>query len=153
ADMCRRSSGSKSSNRWWRIFWPRETKMLERDCALARADGVFEKVRMLQPGELDREAVFEMPHDTARRLAERDQRADRRALVDRNASARLRHVNDPAADIDAVRQDQAGNGVTREDTAVVAIFRQAEDMAVGEPGQWAASLSRLRGVAAIVIAK
>jgi hypothetical protein len=49
--------------------------------------------------------------------------------------ARLRHVDEPATDIDAVRQDQAGDGIARDDTTVTTIFRQAEDVAVGEPGQ------------------
>ena len=58
------------------------------------ADGVFKKVGMLQPGELDGEAVFEMAHDATLHFAERDQRADRRPLVAGDAGARLRHVDD-----------------------------------------------------------
>ena len=90
---------------------------------------------MLQPGELDGETVFEVAHHAALHLAERDQRADRRPLVGRDAGARLRHVDDAATDVDAVRQDQARNGIARSDAAVAAVFRQTENVAVGEPGE------------------
>ena len=41
------------------------------DWRLAGGDVVFEKVRVLQPGKLDGEAVFEVAHDAALHLAER----------------------------------------------------------------------------------
>src|SRR6202046_895293 len=90
---------------------------------------------MLQPGELNREAFFEMADDPARYLAERDQCAERRSLVGGDAGARLRHVDDPATDIEAVGQDQAGDRVARDQTSVAAVFGQIKDVAVGEPGQ------------------
>ena len=40
-----------------------------------------------------------------------------------------------AGEIDAVRQDQAADRIARDDTAVAAVFRQTENMAVGEPGE------------------
>jgi len=76
---------------------------------------------MLQPGEFDREPFFQMAHDPALHLTECHQRADRRALVAGDSGARLRHVDDAAGDIDAVRQDQACDRVARGDTAVAAV--------------------------------
>src|SRR5580692_3266541 len=90
---------------------------------------------MLQAGELDGEAFFEVTHDAALYGAERDQRADRRPLVGGDTGARLRNVDDAAGEVDAVRHDQAADRVARHDTAVAAVFRQAEDVAVGEPGE------------------
>jgi hypothetical protein len=49
--------------------------------------------------------------------------------------ARLRHVDDPAGEVEAVRQDQAADRIARNDAAVPAVFGQAEDMAIGEPGE------------------
>ena len=108
---------------------------------------------MLQPRELNGEALFEMPHDTALHLAKRDQRADRRPLVAGDTGARLRHVDQPATDIDAVRQDQSGDRVARNDAAVAAISGSPRIWRLASQVSWAASLSRLRGVADIVIAK
>src|ERR1700719_2928891 len=48
---------------------------------LPAGDVVFQKVRMLQAGELDGEAFFEVTHDAALYGAERDQGADRRPPV------------------------------------------------------------------------
>jgi hypothetical protein len=71
---------------------PREGQRLG-SFALGAADGVVEKVGMLQPRELDGEAVFEMAHDATRHFAEGDQRPDRRPLVAGDAGAGLRNVN------------------------------------------------------------
>src|ERR1700692_3827681 len=90
---------------------------------------------MLQAGELDGEAVLEVTHDAALYGPERDQRADRRALIGGDTGARLRDVDDAAGEVDAVRHDQAADRVARHDTAVAAVFGQAEDVAGGEPGQ------------------
>src|ERR1700756_1698090 len=64
-------------------------------------DVVFQEVRMLQAGELDGEAVFEMTHDAALHFAERNQRADRRPLVAGDTGAGLRHVDNAAGEVDA----------------------------------------------------
>ena len=88
------------------------------------------EVFVLQAGEFDREALFEVTHDTALHLAQGDQRADRRALIGGDAGALLRHVDDAAGEIDAVRHDQAAHRIAGDDTAVSAVFRQAENMAV-----------------------
>jgi len=60
---------------------------------------------------------------------------DRRALIGGEAGARLRDVDDTTGDVEAVRQDQPADGVTRDDAAVATVFRQTEDVAVGEPGE------------------
>ena len=90
---------------------------------------------MLQTGELDGKAIFQVAHYASLDLAQGDQRTDRRALIGGEAGARLRDVDDTTGDVEAVRQDQPADGVTRDDTAVAAVFRQTEDVAVGEPGE------------------
>src|ERR1700688_2125093 len=102
---------------------------------LPAGDVVFQKVGMLQAGELDGEAFFEVTHDAALYRSERDQRADRRPLVGGDTGARLRDVDNAAGEVDAVRHDQAADRVAWYDTAVAAVFGQAEDVAVGEPGE------------------
>ena len=52
-------------------------------------------------------------------------------------------VDDAAGDVDAVGQDQAGGRIARRHAAVTAIFRQAEDVAVGEPGELGGELVAL----------
>src|SRR6516162_2153314 len=96
---------------------------------------LFEKVRVLQADELDREAVLDMAHDAARRFADGNEAADLGPLIALDRRTRLGDVDDPAGDVDAARQDQSGNRVARRNAAVPPIFRQAEDAAVGEPGE------------------
>ena len=57
--------------------------------------------------------------------------------------ARLRDVDDAAGQIDAVGQDEPRHRVARGDAAVAAILRQAEDAAVGEPGELGGELVAL----------
>jgi len=102
---------------------------------LLAGDVVFEKVGMLQAGKLDGEAVFEVAHHAALHLAQGHQRPDRRPFPRGDAGAGLRHVDDAAGKIDAVRQDQAADRIARHDTAMTAVFRQAQNMPVGEPGE------------------
>src|SRR5580693_4899133 len=120
----------------------RQSRQLSRR-PLPAGDVVFQKVWMLQAGELDGEAFLKMAHDTALHRAERDQRADRRPLVGGDTGARLRDVDNAAGEVDAVRHDQTADRVARYDTAVAAVFRQAEDVAVGEPGELGGELVAL----------
>src|ERR1044072_7801074 len=91
-----------------------------RNCAarLRTGDVLFEKVRVLHAGELDRKAVFDMAHHPARPLAKGDEGAGLGPVLARARGAR-------------------GAGSGRSATQV----------------SGAASLPRLRGVAAIDIAK
>jgi hypothetical protein len=66
----------------------RQSRQLSRR-PLPAGDVIFQKVGMLQAGELDGEAFLEMAHDAALHCAERDQRADRRPLVGGDTGARL----------------------------------------------------------------
>src|SRR5690606_2344674 len=86
---------------------------------------VFEKVRMLQAGELDREAAFDMAHDAARHLADCHLAADLRNEIrcDQNRGTGLRQVDNAAGDIVAVRQDQPCQWIARGKAAVTAVFR------------------------------
>src|SRR3984957_10327142 len=113
------------------------------DWRLAAADVVFEKVRVLQPGKLDGEAIFEVADDAALHLAERYQSADRGALLGGDTGARLRNVDDAAGDVDAVRHDQAARRFLRRDAAVAAVFRRIEQVAIGEPGELGSKLVAL----------
>src|SRR5690349_14713957 len=56
----------------------------------AAGDVLFNKVRVLQAGELDGKAILEMAHDTTLHLAERNKRADRGSLIRRDGGARFR---------------------------------------------------------------
>jgi len=111
------------------------------------------EVRMLQAGEFDRKAFFDMANHPALDLADHDQGAGRRLEVGLDGGTRQRHVDDPHGHVGPVRHDQPGHRIARNDTAVAAVFRQVEDVAVGEPGELAASLSRLRSVADTFMAK
>ena len=53
-------------------------------CRLLSADAFFERIRVLEPRELDGEAVFEMADDPARHPADGDERADFRPLTDKD---------------------------------------------------------------------
>ena len=90
---------------------------------------------MPQTRELDGEAILEMSHYAALHLAESYESADRRTLIGGDAGTRLRHMDDAAGEVDAVRHEQAPDRVTWDDTAVTAVFRQPEDVTVGEPGE------------------
>src|SRR5687768_3910864 len=72
------------------------------------SDAFFDRVRMLEPGELNGEAVVEMTNNPPRNLAEGNDRADFRPECGRHsdAGARQRDVDDAAADHRAVRQQQ-----------------------------------------------
>src|SRR5271154_6765173 len=102
---------------------------------LPAGDVLFEKVGVLQAGKLDGEAFLEVTHDASLDLAQRDQRADRRPLLGGDAGAGFRHVDDAAGEVDAVRHNQTAHRVARHDTAVPAVFRKTEDVAIGKPGE------------------
>jgi hypothetical protein len=108
-----------------------------RPLTLFAGDVFLDEVGMLEPRELNGEAVLDVTDDAALRLAEGDQAADRRPQVRRDGDrrARLRQVDDPATHIAPVRQDQARQRPARGEAAVAAIFRKVEDVAVGEPGE------------------
>src|SRR6516162_553243 len=69
-----------------------------------------------------------MSHYAALHLAEGYESADRRALIGGDAGARLRHIDDAACEVDAVRHEQAPDRVTSDDTAVTAVLRRRGDM-------------------------
>jgi hypothetical protein len=50
---------------------------------------------------------------------------------------------DSDTDVPAVRQDQAGGRQARHETAVAAVFRQVQDVAVGKPGELGCELVAL----------
>jgi hypothetical protein len=60
---------------------------------------------VLRAGELDGETVLEMAHDAALHLAERNQVADRRPLIGRDAGCRLRQIDNAAGDGGAVNAE------------------------------------------------
>src|SRR6185437_8108874 len=104
---------------------------------LFAGNAVFDEIRVLQPREFDGEAVLDMTDDAALRLADHDHGADDGAQVgcDRDRGARLRQVDDAAGDVDAARQDQPRDRIARREAAMAAVFRQVEDLPVGEPGE------------------
>src|SRR5690242_16117629 len=71
---------------------------------LFAGDAVLDEIGVLQAREFDGETVLDMAHHAALRLADHDHGSDRRAQIrcDRNRGARLRQVDDPAGDVDAV---------------------------------------------------
>jgi len=120
----------------------RGTPMWQRPVSAA-AHVLFEEIRMLEPRELDGEAVLEIANDAALHLAERHQRAHGRPLVGGDTGARLRYVDDAAADVEAVGHDEPADRIARGDTAVAAVFRQSENLPVGEPGELSGELVAL----------
>ena len=100
---------------------------------------------MLQAGKLDGKAVFEVAHHAALHFAQGHQRSDRRPFLGGDAGAGLRHVDDAAGKIDAVRQDQAADRIARHDTAVAAVFREVENVTIGEPSELCRELVAFAG--------
>jgi hypothetical protein len=113
---------------------------------LFAGDVVFDGVGMLQAGELDGEAVVDMTDHVAWSFADGDRGAHRRPQIgsDRDRGARGGKVDDAGRDIGAVRQDQPCYGIARREAAVAAVFRQIEDLPVGELGGELIALARGR---------
>src|SRR6516162_10054227 len=89
-----------------------EGEYCRRERALCARDAVFEKVGVLQAGELYRDAVLEMAHDPAGGPANGDGRSQLGALLGRDRRTRLGEVDDAAGQVDPVRQDEPGRGIT-----------------------------------------
>src|SRR5581483_1925843 len=87
---------------------------------------VFDEVRVLQPGELDGKAVFDMADYPAGGLADGNHRADRGSQIRSNGDRRagLRQVDYAAAYTAAVWQDEARHRIARRKAAVAAVFRE-----------------------------
>ena len=85
--------------------------------------------------EFEREAFLEVSHHAGLHLAEHDERSQRRAVFRRDGGAGPRHIDNPAGHLGAVLEREQRDRVARHDTVVAAVFRQVEDIAVGEPGQ------------------
>src|SRR5437868_4889298 len=87
-------------------------------------DVSFEE-RMQHTGEFDGEALFEMPHDAAGRLANRHGSADLGPALGRNGSAGFRDIDHAHRHICAVGQNEARHRVAWHDAAVAAILGHA----------------------------
>src|SRR5262245_16212379 len=85
---------------------------------------------MLETHEFDGEAILDMADHTALRLADRYDDADGRTEIRRYTDG-----DHPARDIRAIWQDQPGHRLSRSEAVMTAIFRQVQDLPVGEPGQ------------------
>src|SRR6266700_5173776 len=134
--------------------WTGDDKPRERDAGhparrparrlrLPAGDVLFEKVRVLEADELDREAVLDVPDHATGGLAERDERANVGPLIAHDRGARLRNVDDAAGQVDAVGQDQSRHRIARGDAAIAAVLRQSENASVGEPGELGGELVAL----------
>ncbi len=125
---------------WWRggrdfpDRWGRSGRLGERG-ELGPGHVLFEEIRVLQPDELDGDAVFEMTHHPSRRPADGHRSADIGPVLRRDRDTGLRNVDHAHRDVDAVRQDQASGRVARRDAAMAAILGQSEDVSVREPGE------------------
>ncbi len=105
---------------------------LEGARALPRGNAVFERLSNLLVDKFEREAFLEVSHDPGLDLAEHDHGFQRRAVFRGDGGARQRHVDDPAGHLGAVLEREQRNRVARNDTVVAAVFRQIEDVAVGD---------------------
>ena len=85
--------------------------------------------------KFEREAIIEVSHHPGLDLAEQDQRFKRRAVFCRDGGAGPRHIDNPAGHLGAVLEREQCNRVARYNAVVAAVFRQVENVAVGEPGQ------------------
>src|SRR3954454_4683026 len=103
--------------------------------ALPRGNALFESFYRLRMHELEREAVFEISDHAALHPAEQNRRFQRGTVLGGDGGARERKVDDAAGHLGAVLERQHRDRVARYDTIVAAVFRQIEDVAVGEPGQ------------------
>src|SRR6478735_12710985 len=103
--------------------------------ALPRGNALFESFNWLRMHELEREAVFEVSDHAALHPAEQNRRFQRRAVLGGDGGARQREVDDAAGHLGAALERQHRDRIARHDTIVAAVFRQIEDVAVGEPGQ------------------
>src|SRR3954470_22447162 len=110
---------------------------------LPAGDVLFEKVRVLQADELDGESIFEVANHPARCLADGHCRADLGPMLAGNGSARLRDVDDPNGDVRAVWQNQTPGWIAWGHTAVTTVLRQAQNVAIGEPGELGGELVAL----------
>src|SRR3954454_20695534 len=110
---------------------------------LPRGNALFESFNWLRMHELEREAVFEVSDHTALHSAEQNRRFQRRTVLGGDGCARQREVDDAAGHLGAVLERQHRDRVARHDTIVAAVFRQVENVAVGEPGQLCCELVAL----------
>lgn len=86
-----------------RRLLPENVEALSVRRRLPAGDAFFQEIRMLEPGEFDREAVIKVTHDTALHLAKRHKGADGGAVLGCNRSAGERQVDQAATDIDPIR--------------------------------------------------
>ena len=118
----------------------------------ARLTGVYSpvtfssmKVRVLQPGELDGEAIFDVAHHAAGVLPMVT------AAPTGGRRSGLIAMAAPDADMSMTRQAtlvpfgriRRADRIARHETAVAAVFRQIEDLPVGEPGELGGELVAL----------
>src|SRR5690606_5157736 len=101
----------------------------------AAAEFAVERLRALDDGELDGEAVLEVAHHLAAHGAERDLDADSRLDRVRDSRARKRQVDDAAGILAAVEKVEHAHRIARRDALVAAVFRQIQFVLVGEPGE------------------
>ncbi len=104
---------------------------------LFAGDVVFDEVGMLQPGELDREAVFDITDNAARCLpiATAAPTGGRRSGAIATAAPDADRSMTTAGDIDAVRRDQPRRRIAGRETAAATVFRQIEDPPISEPSE------------------
>src|SRR5258707_9092254 len=111
--------------------------------ALPRGNAFFERFGQLFVNELECKAFFQVSYHPRLYLAEHDHRFQRRPVFRGDGGAGQRHVDDPAGHLGAVLKREHGDRVARHDTIVAAVFRQIENVAVGEPGQLCGELVAL----------
>src|ERR1700683_2247624 len=78
-------------------------------------------------------------------LTERDDRADWGPLIGLNTGAGLRHVDEAAGQVDPVGHNYLHRRFAWHNTAVPAVFRQTQNVAIGEPSQLRGELVALTG--------
>src|SRR5262245_51426946 len=98
---------------------------------------------MLEAGELDRNPILQMPDDPPRRAPDRHRGSQFGPLIGGNGRARLRDVDDSAGEVDPVRQNEPRSRIAWGNTAMTAVLRQTQDMAIGEPGELGGELVTL----------
>ncbi len=89
---------------------------------------VFDEVGVLETHEFNGEAIFDMADNAALRLADGNDDADARAVTPMAAP-------DWKSRSLGTRHSCPRHGLSRGKAVMAAIFRQVEDLPVGEPGQ------------------
>ncbi|CUX16875.1 hypothetical protein AGR7C_Cc110463 [Agrobacterium deltaense Zutra 3/1] len=93
-------------------------------------------VGRLDAVEFDGDALHEVAHDLAAHvLAELDPASERRPVFDLDCRARQGKVDQPAGDEHAVFQNELGSRIARRQAIVATVFRQAEQLTLGDPGE------------------